>query len=323
MNTVFKFIAFSMLLSFISIPVSASGIAKGTSKYVISSYAKTKYPMLMVHGFAGFTRLGTDSFGLDYWYRILPDLTTHGAEVYAAQLSPVQSTEIRGEQLLRQVDDLIAVSGKNKVNLIGHSHGGPTIQYIEAVAPEKVASLTAVAGAMKGSTIANTISDSHLLLPIAKVLFNILGPTLTFLEGNTELSTNPTNALNSLTTQGLESFNQKYPTAAIPKNCTDKGQKLTSNGVYHYSWMGNKQITNVLDIIDTAVIGLSSSLMQEENHDGFVSVCSGNYGQVIRNDYNLNHLDEINQILGIKGVFAPDPVSIYRQHANRIKLQGL
>ncbi|QIO07014.1 esterase/lipase family protein [Acinetobacter shaoyimingii] len=323
MNYLSKTIALTMLLSISSSSVFAAGIAKGTSKFVISNYAKTKYPMLMVHGFAGFTRLGTENFGLDYWYQILPDLATNGATVYAAQLSPVESTEIRGEQLLRQVDDVIALTGKNKVNLIGHSHGGPTIQYIEAIAPEKVASLTAVAGAMKGSTIANTISENNLLLPVAKALFNILGPTLTFLEGNTELSINPKNALNSLTTQGLDKFNQTYPTAAIPKNCNDKGQKITANGVYHYSWMGNKQITNPLDIIDTAVIGLSASLMQEKNHDGFVSVCSGNYGQVIRNDYNLNHLDEINQILGLKGIFAPDPVSIYRQHANRLKLEGL
>ncbi|MGL5158689.1 MAG: hypothetical protein ACRC79_07710, partial [Acinetobacter junii] len=32
---------------------------------------------------------------------------------------------------------------------------------------------------------------------------------------------------------------------------------------------------------------------------------------------------EVNQVLGLKSLFAPDPIDIYRQHANRLKLQGL
>src|SRR5690606_39840568 len=32
-----------------------------------SDYAKTQYPILMVHGWLGWSRIGTDSIGLDYW----------------------------------------------------------------------------------------------------------------------------------------------------------------------------------------------------------------------------------------------------------------
>jgi triacylglycerol lipase len=28
-------------------------------------------------------------------------------------------------------------------------------------------------------------------------------------------------------------------------------------------------------------------------------------------------------MFGLKGMFAPDPVTLFRQHANRLKLQGL
>lgn len=45
-------------------------------------------------------------------------------------MSAVESTEVRGEQLLQQLDEILALTGKDKVNLIGHSHDGPTIQYI-------------------------------------------------------------------------------------------------------------------------------------------------------------------------------------------------
>ena len=34
----------------------------------------------------------------------------------------MNSTEIRGEQTLQQVEEILAITGKAKVNLIGHSH---------------------------------------------------------------------------------------------------------------------------------------------------------------------------------------------------------
>lgn len=36
-----------------------------------------------------------------------------------------------------------------------------------------------------------------------------------------------------------------------------------------------------------------------------------------------NHFDEVNHFFGLIGVFAQDPVTLYRQHANRLKLEGL
>ena len=71
-----------------------------------SDYAKTKYPILMVHGWLGWSRIGTDSIGLDYWYQILPDMARNGSTVFAAQLSPANTTTHRGEQLIHQVDEV-------------------------------------------------------------------------------------------------------------------------------------------------------------------------------------------------------------------------
>lgn len=89
-----------------------------------SDYAKTKYPILMVHGWLGWSRIGNDSFNIDYWYQILPDMARNGSTVFAAQLSPANTTAVRGEQLIAQVEEVRALTGKDKVNLIGHSHGG-------------------------------------------------------------------------------------------------------------------------------------------------------------------------------------------------------
>mgnify|MGYP006175506079 CR=1 FL=1 len=52
---------------------------------------------------------------------------------------------------------MLAITGADKVNLIGHSHGGPTIRYVASVAPELVASATSVGGVNYGSEIADLV----------------------------------------------------------------------------------------------------------------------------------------------------------------------
>lgn len=290
---------------------------------VTSDYAKTKYPILFNHGMFGFTRLGLSSFGVDYFYQVLPDLARNGATVFASQVSPLESTELRGEQLLEQVDLVLAITGADKVNLIGHSHGGPTIRYIEIVAPEKVASLTAVAGTIKGSKVADDILNNTGVKSIFTIFGQyIIAPLEALLEGNPSLPNSLDHSLKSLSQKGSAEFNAKYPSAAIPKDCGN-GQKVTSNGIYHYSWTGTAQLTNALDAVDSVISQLAPLSYKNKDNDGLVSRCNSHLGQVIRDDYNQTHLDEVNQILSLRGLFAPDPVSLYRQQANRLKSEGL
>ena len=44
---------------------------------------------------------------------------------------------------------------------------------------------------------------------------------------------------------------------------------------------------------------------------------------VIRDDYAWNHLDEVNQIAGLRGLFSSSPTSVYRSQVNRLKNAGL
>ena len=43
----------------------------------------------------------------------------------------------------------------------------------------------------------------------------------------------------------------------------------------------------------------------------------------MRDDYSMNHLDEVNLMFGLRDIFSTDPKSVYRSHANRLKLAGL
>lgn len=283
-------------------------------------YTETQYPIVLVHGLFGFDSLA----GIDYFYGIPHALNKDGATVYVAQVSATNSTELRGEQLLAQVEDVLAISGAEKVNLIGHSHGGPTARYVASVAPELVASVTSIGGVNKGSRIADivrgTIPEDSLPEGIAVELAQGLVTLINLLSGGSELPQDPLESLAALTTEGSLAFNQKYP-EGIPTTRCGEGDYVADNGVYYFSWSGTGNFTNALDPTDAAMTVLG--LAFDEPNDGLVGRCSSHLGKVIRDDYKMNHLDEINGLLGITHLFETAPTTLYRQHANRLQLQGL
>ncbi len=306
----------------------ASTQASQVTAKASSQYAKTKYPIVFSHGMAGFIQVGTDQFGLDYWYQILPDLARNGANVWATQVSPFNSSEIRGEQLLEQVKEIAAITGADKVNLIGHSHGGPTIRYVAGSEPKLVASLTTVGAPHKGSPVADLILKAEGTAIEAPLLgtINLVSKAITWAQG-LDPNSYPHDSLaggSSLTLAGSAKFNQKYP-IGMPSTACGEGAyswKHADGQIYNYSFTGVGQVTNLLDP-DSALKVTALLIDGGKENDGLVSRCSAKFGKTIRDNYNWNHLDEVNMVLGLKNLFAPDPVDVYRQHANRLKLQGL
>src|SRR5690606_39751404 len=82
-------------------------------------------------------------------------LRNGGASVYTTEVSQLNTSEVRGEELIEQVEDIVAISGRKKVNLIGHSHGGPTVRYVAAMRPDLIASATSVGAPHTGSHLAD------------------------------------------------------------------------------------------------------------------------------------------------------------------------
>ena len=222
--------------------------------------------------------------GADYFYKIPGELSKDGAKVFVSTVSAANSNEVRGEQLLAEVKRILAQTGASKVNIIGHSQGSPTARYVAAVRPDLVASVTSVGGVNKGSKVADIVRK--------------VAPAGTVSEA---VAAQVANAFTSLLTCG-------------------SGASLVK-GVRYYSWGGSSAITNVLDPLD-AGIGILS-LAHGEANDGLVAACSQKLGQVIRVDYKMNHLDEVNGFFGIVHLFETSPVTLYRQHANRLQLAGL
>lgn len=281
-------------------------------------YAQTRYPIVLVHGLFGFDSL----FGLDYFYGIPDNLRRSGATVFVAQVSAANSTEVRGEQLLLQVRNILAVTGAQKVNLIGHSQGGPTARYVAGVAPQLVASVTSVGGINRGSKVADVLRGiaptGSVSEAIASGAVRGLVTLINIASGGSALPQMPIAALDSLTTAGSARFNQRFSAGVPSQGCGDGAG--TVSGVRYYSWTGTRTLTNLLDLSDAALF--ATGLVFGEANDGLVSACSARLGSHL-GDYRQNHLDEVNQVLGLRDWFSPDPVTLYRQHANRLKNIGL
>ena len=71
------------------------------------SYADTRYPIVLVGGIIAFDEIA----GLDYFYGIADDMRDYGADVYESNVSAMQSNEFRGEELITQIENYLAVTG--------------------------------------------------------------------------------------------------------------------------------------------------------------------------------------------------------------------
>lgn len=317
-------------------------------------YAATRYPIILVHGLSG-----TDKYAgvLEYWYGIQEDLQQNGATVYVANLSGFQSDDGpngRGEQLLAYVKTVLAATGATKVNLVGHSQGGLTSRYVAAVAPDLVASVTTIGTPHRGSEFADFVQNvlsydpTGLSSSVIAAFVNVFG-LLTSSSHNT--NQDALAALQTLTTARAATYNQNYPSAGLgaPGSCQTGAPTETVGGNTHllYSWAGTAiqptisvfgvtgatdtstlalvDPANALDLSTLALFGTGTVMINRGSgqNDGLVSKCSALYGKVLSTNYKWNHLDEINQLLGVRGAYAEDPVAVIRAHANRLKLAGV
>lgn len=284
------------------------------------NYTKTQYPIVLVHGILGFD----DILGVDYFYRVPHELSKSGATVFTPAVAALESTEARGEQLARQVEEIIAITGKQKVNLIGHSHGGPTVRYVASVYPEMVASASSVGGSHLGSRLADIILGVSDAVPLGDELVSLVADAF---AGAIDLISGGGYEQNSMasfysnSSEGAAAFNVQHP-EGMPTTYCGEGAELASNGVRYYSWAGTSPLTNILDVSDVLLAVTSLGFLGEDN-DGIVQVCSTHWGKVLRDDYRMNHFDQMNHLFGLHSYWDTDPVTIYRQHANRLKNLGL
>ena len=302
-----------------ALAVSISGQAMAMSDTPETGYTETKYPIVLAHGLFGFD----DILGVDYWYKIPEMLQEDGAQVFITQVAAANSPEIRGEQLIPQIEEILAITGAEKVNLMGHSHGGPTARYVASVRPDLIASITSIAGVNKGTPVAEAVngtSDDPYAPSLVIQLGTALANTVDYLSGG-DYDQDLLASVGSMTFAEAERFNALHP-GGVPATACGEGD-YQHNGINYYSWTGAKPLTNVFDPLELIPTTASLFFTNDEPNDGLVGACSTNLGMVIRNDFLMNHLDEVNQTVGIHGLGETDPLTVFRTHANRLKNAGL
>lgn len=280
--------------------------------------AQTRYPIVLAHGMMGFDHLGP----VQYWRGIPQRLQAHGATVHVTQVSAFNASEVRGQQLLTQVEAIVARTGAGKVNLIGHSHGNQSIRYVAARRPDLVASVTSVTGPTGGSEVADWLLAVDKTQPwfvsTLEVLARGLGRLINGASG-VDLPQDVRAGLWAVSSEGAGAFTKQYPAGVPTQPCGEGAHEV--NGVRYYSWSGVGTFIRAVNPADP-VMALTGLAFKKEASDGLVGRCASHLGQVIRDDYPMNHVHAVNLFWGIVGPDV-DPVELFVAHAERLKTAGL
>lgn len=283
-----------------------------------NGYTQTKYLIVLCHGMAGFDSL----FGVvDYFHGIAETLEDGGADVHVTHVPAFGSSEQRGEALLAQVEDIVAQTGKGKVNLVGHSHGGFDVRYVAAVRPISWPPSPQSAPRTRARSWRNLLRDNIQEGGYAEGVVSLFANSLGVLEGI--LSGNLSEqdsvaAMESLTAAGAGEFD------AIPSGCQRRRVGRAPSrpaGISIIRGAAPRRSPTCSNVSDVA-LGLSS-LVYEEDNDGLVGKCSSHFGKVIRDDYRMNHLDEVNLLSRVRVGVLTNPKTVFRTHTNRLKNAGL
>lgn len=183
------------------------------------------YPIVLSHGIFGWGDSDGDGLisMLEYWGGMDRYLRQQGATVYAPQKTAANSNEYRAAELKNKLLYYMAANNHSKVHILGHSMGGLDSRYMisNLSMRSKVASLTTLNSPHRGSPIANIIDRvvADWLKPFVGTVIDSLTALLYGYGSQESLE-----GLASLTTAGMDTFNQYTPNA--------NGVKYFSYGSY-------------------------------------------------------------------------------------------
>jgi triacylglycerol lipase len=279
----------------------------------------------LAHGFSGFHNIGP----LTYFYGVQDALSKDGHEVYVTQVDPYNSSEVRGAELLTQVQQILLESGAAKVNLVCHSQGALDCRYVANQLGARIGAVVSVAGVHRGDYVAD-IASGAIQGPTADAvdaLLKLFGDVL--LDPGNKPDSDANAGIHQLSTAGCEEFNAKYPDDPKVAYFSIAGRTDNSMGDWDCGseteapfigkWDQTTSPSNPL-LLATSKI-LSGMAAVPPTNDGMVTVASAKWGTFL-GCVPADHLSEVCQIGGQSSGSAFDCVTMYRDLATWLVARG-
>ena len=281
-----------------------------------SRTGETRSPIVLVHGFMGWG----DRPWLDYFFGISSELTNLGYAVFTAQLSPVQSTALRANELLGSIQSMVRCSCTGKVNLVAHSQGGLDSRYVVDVlgGTDLVESITTISSPHHGFELADAAMENRGEgLEFLSSLVAILA-TLSFDTSLDEQDLRAT--LSSMTIATRSEYNDIYPPNDMVPVYSITGFTGPLTEMPSYCEQGLWSSPSRGDVVEPAL--WSSYLLlggSSTPNDGVVPTISCIWDQFL-GCIAADHWDQIGQVAGITGTFRYK--ELYRRIGAFLKDQG-
>ncbi|MDB4945588.1 MAG: hypothetical protein JWP97_5122, partial [Labilithrix sp.] len=286
------------------------------------------YPFVLMHGMAGFGQLEVGPVELTYFDGIASDLALAGEQAFVTVVPPYDTSEARAAEVAKQIDVILARTGKAKVNLIAHSQGGLDARVL--VSPQglgygdRVASVTTIATPHHGSKVADLALGLIGGIP-SSVVDDVTGALLSLIQKNAyELQTDPhlRAQMTELSERYMSTvFNPKYKDAPGVSYASYGGRTNLRTGIGVCDGGAYKNHPLDVDVAQTALAPLALFLEegQLKVNDGLVTVASSKWG-AFQSCVPADHLKEV-------GMFAPaassfDHRQLFRDIVSRVRGAG-
>ncbi|HZU82245.1 MAG TPA: triacylglycerol lipase [Polyangiaceae bacterium] len=292
----------------------------GAPSLDLADPAGPPYPIVLVHGMAGFRNIGS----LEYFYGVPEALRKDGHDVWVSVADPINDSEVRGAQVATYVQTVLAMTGKRKVNLIGHSQGGFDVRYVASTMGEHVAAVVTIAAPMAGDPLADIVVEKlQSFQPALDALLNVYGAVAGY-------DSNAQACIDNLSTMGATLFFERHPDDRRVSYYSIAGRSEGSRGdpdcdssrvpPFIQKW---NDAVDTLNPIFGASAAILDGLTPKPIHDGLVPVLTARHGTFL-GCIPADHMSEVNQLAGSTPTKDNpfDAVRFYRDLADWLVEQG-
>lgn len=259
------------------------------------------FPVVFIHGMAGFDSIHLGGLSMDYWGETVEDLTARGEFVFRVVLPPFDSSEARSLELARQLDDILTRTGAAKLNLVAHSQGGLDARRLISPAGlgwgDRVQTLVTISTPHRGTKAANVFEGAAGVLPDS-VVDGLLDGLAALIERSVyDVQHDPhlRAQLHDLTEGAADDFNRVFIDDARVRYLSWAGRSNLRPGVDVCSGATFDNEPWKLDVLLPVFSAVSIATewgLPPEVSDGLVTVKSAKWG-TFQGCIPADHLDEV------------------------------